>query len=88
MTDTTQKRENTAIGRVVSNKMNKTVVVSIEQKKSHDKYGKYIRSKSKRFAHDEENVCREGDLVLIKETRPLSKNKTWAVVKVIEGAAV
>ncbi len=74
----------TIIGRVVSNKMQKTIVVSVERKVPHPKYGKYVKRNSKRFAHDEENVCRIGDLVLIKETRPLSKNKNFELVKVLE----
>lgn len=72
------------IGRVVSNKMDKTIVVSVETFKRHPLYGKRVKT-SKRFkAHDEDNICREGDIVKIMETRPLSKDKRWRLVEVIE----
>lgn len=76
----------TAIGRVVSAKMDKTIVVQIERKVPHPKYGKYIKHISKRFAHDEANECRQGDVVEIRETRPLSRHKSWTLVKVLESA--
>ena len=75
------------IGRVVSNKMDKSVTVSIERLVKHPVYGKYIRRTSKVLAHDEENVCREGDTVAITECRPISKNKAWRVIEVVEQAA-
>jgi small subunit ribosomal protein S17 len=72
------------IGRVVSNKMDKTIVVSVETFERHPLYGKRVKT-SKRFkAHDENNTCREGDIVKIMETRPLSRDKRWRLVEVIE----
>ncbi len=71
-------------GRVVSNKMNKTINVLVERKVKHPKYGKYLTRRAKIFAHDENNVCQIGDLVVIQEGRPLSKNKSWTLVKVLE----
>lgn len=76
----------TAVGRVVSSKMDKTIVVLIERKVPHPKYGKYIKHISRRFAHDETNESREGDTVLIQECRPLSRHKSWTLVKVLETA--
>ncbi len=81
------KSERTAVGRVVSIKMDKTIVVLIERKEPHPKYGKYIKRISRRFAHDEANTCREGDKVLIKECRPLSRHKSWTLVKVLDSAS-
>ena len=75
------------IGRVVSNKMDKTVSVAIERMMKHPVYGKYIRRTTKVLAHDAENTCKEGDRVAISEIRPISKNKSWAVVDVVERAA-
>ena len=74
------------VGRVVSDKMNKTVVVAIEDNVKHPVYGKIIKRTLKVHAHDEENVCGIGDKVEIMETRPLSKTKRWRVVTVIEKA--
>lgn len=74
------------IGRVVSNKMDKTVVVRVEQLVKHPKYKKYVRKRTKLYAHDKENQCREGDRVKIIETRPLSKLKRWRVCEIIERA--
>jgi small subunit ribosomal protein S17 len=73
-------------GHVVSNKMNKTVVVAVEDRFKHPLYGKVVRRTSKLNAHDEQNVCRVGDRVLVMETRPLSKTKRWRVVEVVEKA--
>ena len=73
-------------GRVVSNKMHKTVTVLIERKIRHPLYHKYIRRRTKLHAHDENNESAQGDLVLIQECRPLSKTKTWRLVKVLEKA--
>ena len=73
-------------GRVVSDKMDKTVSVAIERKIKHPVYGKYIRRTTKVLAHDAENMCKTGDRVTISECRPLSKNKSWAVVDVVERA--
>jgi small subunit ribosomal protein S17 len=74
------------VGRVVSDKMDKTVVVEILNIKSHPLYKKVIREQSRFKAHDERNDCRVGDLVRIMETRPLSKDKRWRVVEVVEKA--
>ncbi|MHB1220704.1 MAG: 30S ribosomal protein S17 [Gammaproteobacteria bacterium] len=79
-----QKSEKTIIGTVISDKMDKTIVVQIERKVKHELYGKYLRRFSKMYAHDETNACRIGDLVKIKHTRPLSKTKRWSLVEVIK----
>jgi small subunit ribosomal protein S17 len=75
------------IGRVVSNKMNKSVTVSVERLVRHPVYGKFIRRTTKVVAHDENNQCREGDVVAISECRPISKTKSWRVVEVISQQA-
>jgi small subunit ribosomal protein S17 len=75
-------------GRVVSDKMDKTVTVLVERKVTHPLYGKVMRRSQKFHAHDEANECHEGDLVVIEETRPLSKTKTFRVSKVVEKANV
>ncbi|MCB1615244.1 MAG: 30S ribosomal protein S17 [Pseudomonadales bacterium] len=85
MTD--QNRARVLTGRVVSDKMDKTVTVLIERRVKHPVYGKYISKSSKVKAHDETNDCRMGDLVTIKESRPLSKSKTWVLVNIDERAA-
>lgn len=74
------------VGLVVSNKMNKSITVAVERKKKHPKYGKFVKMTSKFTAHDENNECNENDLVKIMETRPLSKNKRWRLVEIIEKA--
>tara|TARA_B100001778_G_scaffold286083_1_gene253240 strand:- start:4078 stop:4332 length:255 start_codon:yes stop_codon:yes gene_type:complete len=74
------------IGVVTSNKMEKSIVVSIERKEKHPLYGKYVKKTSKFIAHDNDNQCNEGDRVRIMETRPLSKNKNWRLVEIIERA--
>lgn len=80
-----QKESNrTVTGKVVSNKMNKTVVVEVERRVKHPLYGKYMKRFSKRYVHDDENVCQIGDLVVIKQCRPLSKTKSWILVCVLE----
>ena len=76
------RKEKTGI--VVSNKMAKSVVVSVERKVKHPKYGKFVKKSSRFMAHDEKNACSEGDKVRIAETRPLSKNKCWRLVEIIE----
>lgn len=73
-------------GRVVSNKMNKTITVAIERRVRHPLYGKIISRRTKLKAHDENNECQEGDLVRIEECRPLSRMKSWRLVKVLERA--
>lgn len=83
MGDTTVR---TLSGKVVSDKMNKTITVRIERRVRHPLYGKIISRSSKIKAHDESNECRIGDVVTIKETRPLSKSKSWALVEVVERA--
>ncbi|HRG58290.1 MAG TPA: 30S ribosomal protein S17 [Bacteroidia bacterium] len=72
------------VGLVVSNKMDKSIVVSIERKVKHPKYGKFVKKTSKFVAHDENNACSIGDTVKIMETRPLSKTKNWRLVEVLE----
>lgn len=74
------------IGVVTSNKMEKSIVVAIERKVKHELYGKFLKKTSKFIAHDEENTCNQGDTVKIMETRPLSKNKNWRLVEIIERA--
>lgn len=74
------------VGKVVSNKMDKSITVAVEKRMKHPIYGKFVGSRSKFMAHDEKNECREGDLVRISETRPLSKNKRWRLVEIIERA--
>ncbi len=78
-----EKLTRTVTGRVVSNKMDKTITVLVERKVAHPLYGKYIKRSTKLHAHDEQNVCREGDIVRIEECRPLSKTKTWRLVEVV-----
>lgn len=73
-------------GKVVSNKMDKTIIVAVERKVKHALYGKYIKKVSKMSAHDNDNACKIGDVVLIKQSRPLSKTKHWVLVEVIEKA--
>lgn len=74
------------VGLVVSNKMDKSVVVQIEHREKHPIYGKFIKRRSRFVAHDETNDCNIGDTVRISETRPLSKNKCWRLVEIIERA--
>jgi small subunit ribosomal protein S17 len=74
------------IGLVTSNKMQKSIVVSVERKVKHPKYGKFVNKTTKFTAHDEKNDCQIGDTVKIMETRPISKNKCWRLVEVIERA--
>ena len=83
----TAKRKRTQQGIVISNKMDKSVVVLVERLVRHQLYGKYIRRRVKYMAHDDANECQIGDRVLIEECRPLSKNKRWRVRTLIERAA-
>jgi small subunit ribosomal protein S17 len=85
--ETTAKRLRTLTGRVVSSKMNKTIAVEVERLVKHPRYGKYIRRSTKLLAHDETNESREGDTVTIAECRPLSRNKSWRLVSVVERAS-
>jgi len=85
------EQENTKVarsltGKVVSDKMNKTITVLVERRAKHPLYGKVIRLSKKYHAHDEDNGCHEGDTVVIEECRPLSKTKSWKVVRVVEQA--
>ena len=82
----TQKLTRTLVGSVVSDKMDKTIVVEIIRQVKHPVYGKYIKKSTRVHAHDAENVCRIGDVVEIKECRPLSKTKNWVLEKRIEVA--
>jgi small subunit ribosomal protein S17 len=85
-TATTEAQARTLTGRVVSNKMDKTVTVVVERRVQHPLYGKFITRSTKYHVHDEENTCQEGDLVQIKECRPISKTKSWQLYKVVERA--
>ena len=91
MTDENDKtpqatRQRTVTGRVTSNKMDKTIAVTIERLIKHPVYGKYIRRRTKVLAHDEENACNVGDFVEIAECRPVSKHKFWKLVEIVERA--
>lgn len=77
----------TLTGKVVSDKMDKTITVLIERRVKHEVYGKYTTKSSKVHAHDEKNECKLGDIVTVAESRPLSKTKTWALVKIEERAS-
>ena len=74
------------IGVVISNKMEKSIVVMVERKVKHPLYGKFVKKSTKFIAHDDENTCNEGDTVKIMETRKMSKNKNWRLVDIIERA--
>ena len=82
----TNKVVRSVTGRVVSDKMDKTVTVLVERSVKHPLYGKIVRRSNKFHAHDETNECKEGDLVTIVESRPLSRTKTWRVSKIVEKA--
>jgi small subunit ribosomal protein S17 len=79
-----RERRKRLVGRVVSDKMQKTVVVQVEQTRRHPLYGKVVRVRKKYYAHDEQNSCRTGDLVRIGESRPLSRLKRWVVEEILE----
>ena len=83
----TEKKQRTVQGRVVSNKMDKTVTVLVERQVKHELYGKYIRRSTKLHAHDADNSCNEGDVVRVVECAPMSKTKNWRVVEIVERAA-
>lgn len=83
-----EKRPKTLTGQVVSNKMDKTISVLIERTVKHPLYGKYIKRSTKLFAHDENNECSEGDIVIIESSRPISKNKSWRLQKIVTKAPV
>ena len=80
------KVERSLMGRVVSDKMDKSIVVLMERQVKHEMYGKFIKRSKKYHVHDENNECREGDTVTFKECRPLSKTKHWTLIKVVERA--
>ena len=79
-------RRKTFVGMVKSNRMDKTIVVTVERLVKHPVYGKYIKRTTKLYAHDPENTCQIGDKVLVMSTRPLSKTKRWRLIEVIERA--
>ena len=82
--ETTRNTRRERVGVVVSNKMEKSIVVAVKRKVKHPIYGKFVNKTTQFVAHDAENTCDEGDLVKIMETRPLSKNKNWRLVEIIE----
>ena len=82
-----QKKTSVLTGKVVSNKMDKTITVSVERMVTHATYGKILRRRTKIKAHDEQNTCNEGDIVTITQCRPISRHKSWTLVEVIERAA-
>lgn len=84
MTTDASNAKRTLTGRVVSNKMDKSITVLIERRVKHPKYGKFVRKSTKIHAHDDGNQCHEGDVVTIEECRPISKTKAWRLVEVIE----
>lgn len=86
MTTDTIKESKTLTGFVVSNKMDKTIAVRIERTVRHPLYGKYIRRSTKLLAHDENNECKEGDVVIIESSRPISKRKSWRLQKIVARA--
>ena len=81
-----EKKKRTVTGKVVSNKMDKTVTVLVERLEKHPLYKKYVRKSTKMHAHDEANECNEGDTVQIEECRPMSKSKSWRVIEVVSRA--
>jgi small subunit ribosomal protein S17 len=87
MSENNEKTKRTVVGRVVSDKMDKTVSVAVERLIKHPMYGKYVRKTTKILAHDAGNECKEGDRVAISECRPISKHKSWTVVDIVERAA-
>lgn len=91
MTDKTENtatavKQRTITGKVISSKMDKTISVSVERRVKHPLYGKYLRRTTKYMVHDEDNACNEGDLVIIRECRPVSRHKSWRLVEIVERA--
>lgn len=86
MVETQRKQRRTRVGVVVSDKMDKTVVVAIDRMVRHELYGRRVRETVKFQAHDENNECKTGDRVRVMETRPLSKDKNWRVIEIVEKA--
>ena len=87
MSDNNKKALRTVEGRVISNKMDKTVTILVERQVKHALYGKYIKRSTKLHAHDADNSCKEGDVVRVTEIAPLSKTKNWRVVEIVTRAA-
>jgi small subunit ribosomal protein S17 len=85
-TDTSDGRRKTRTGKVVSDSMDKTVVVSVTRKFEHSMYNKYVRDRKHHKAHDRDGECKVGDKILIEETRPISKDKRWRVLEILEEA--
>lgn len=83
----TEQNIRTLQGKVISNKMDKSITVAIERSVKHPIYGKFIKRTTKLHVHDETNQCKEGDVVTIRECRPLSKTKSWTLVAVVESAS-
>ena len=83
---TDRNRRKTRVGKVVSDRMDKTIVVTIERLVKHPQYGRYVRRRSKFKVHDEKNECKMGDTVRFMETRPISKDKRWRFVEIVERA--
>ena len=83
----TETNIRTLQGKVISNKMDKSITVAIERQVKHPIYGKFIKRTTKLHVHDENNQCKEGDVVTIRECRPLSKTKSWTLVAVVESAS-
>jgi len=87
MSEVAENTARTISGKVVSDKMDKSITVLVERKVKHPIYGKYVKRSTKLHAHDENNECNIGDVVTIQETRPLSKTKSWTLVNVVEKAS-
>jgi small subunit ribosomal protein S17 len=85
---TVESRRNEKVGQVVSTKMQKTIVVEVEMRKAHPKYKRIVRMSKKFYAHDEQNSARVGDVVRIRETRPLSKLKRWQLEEIVRRSAL
>ena len=88
LSEASEKTARNISGKVVSNKMDKSIVVLVERRVKHPMYGKYITRSSKIHAHDAENACQIGDTVTIREVRPISKNKSWSLVTIDERATI
>lgn len=86
MTTTADKVQRTLTGKVTSDKMHKSITVLIERRVKHPKYGKFINRSTKLHAHDENNECGLGDVVIVEQCRPISKTKAWRLVKIVEKA--
>jgi len=86
--ETTGARRNEKVGNVVSTKMQKTIVVEVEMRKAHPKYKRIVKSNKKFYAHDEQNSARVGDVVRIRESRPLSKLKRWALEEIVRRSSL